>query len=284
MSLFAFAMVVWGFFFLKLWDRSAASHADLWGTLERSHILRDIRLSFYGDERVSEITGEKELHYPAWKRRCKYIVSFLVTGAMLAVAFSVMVALLNVQGYVSELRGSGRRSSFFILQLASLAKPGGLFDPKGNILIAKVPVLLHAIMIFILNQKIYRPIAIALTEWENHRTDEEYENALALKRFIFDAFDCYIALFFLAFFECDIDRLRTELAALFVSDCIRRVLTETLIPFVIRVFKRRSQQHQYEAHKKTDSAEPASADEDDHASSAQGRHSLTRVRDYRHSF
>jgi anoctamin-10 len=264
MSLFAFAMVIWGFFFLKMWDRSAAWHAEVWGTYDRVPVQRDIRLTFYGDEHISEVTGEKELHYPAWKRRCKYAVSFVITAALLAVAFGVMVASLNLQGYVSELRGSGRKSAFYILRLARLAQPGALFDPVGSVIVSKVPVLLHAIMIFILNQKIYRPIAVALTEWENHRTDSEFENALVLKRFIFDAFDCYIALFYLAFFECDIDRLRSELAALFVSDCIRRVLTETALPLTIRALQRRSHMKKYEASKKTDEPlQPMEADEAD---------------------
>ena len=257
MSLFAFAMVVWGFFFLKQWDRSCAWFTNKWGTFERVKIQRDIRLTFYGDYEISEITGLPELHYPAWKRRCKYVVSFLVTALLLVVAFSLMIASLNLQGYVSELRASGRKSTFFIYRLAKLAEPGALFDPTGSVVLSKVPVLLHAIMIFILNQKIYRPIAIALTEWENHKTDADYENALVLKRFLFDAFDCYIALFYLAFFECDIVRLRNELAALFVSDCIRRVLTETVIPLVLQALKRKAQKR-----KDTNSDEYDDDDED----------------------
>ena len=262
MSLFAFAMIVWGFFFLKQWDRSCAWYSNKWGTFERVKIQRDIRLTFYGDYEISEITGLPELHYPAWKRRCKYVVSFLVTALLLMVAFSLMIASLNLQGYVSELRASGRKSTFFIYRLAKLAESGGLFDPTGSVVLSKVPVLLHASMIFILNQKIYRPIAVALTEWENHKTDADYENALVLKRFLFDAFDCYIALFYLAFFECNIVRLRNELAALFVSDCIRRVLTETVIPFILRKINSKIRKRKYEALKKHDDATNANDDED----------------------
>ena len=46
---------------------------------------------------------------------------------------------------------------------------------------------------------IYRTIAAALTEWENHRTARAHDNALLVKRFVFEACDAYAGLFFLAF-------------------------------------------------------------------------------------
>eukprot|EP00665_Eupelagonemidae_sp_cell47_P005344 gene5344-759_t len=60
--------------------------------------------------------------------------------------------------------------------------------------------------------------------------EEEYENSLVLKRFFFEAFDCYIALFYVGFVQQDIRKLRRELIALYTADSIRRVVTETLLP------------------------------------------------------
>jgi hypothetical protein len=42
---------------------------------------------------------------------------------------------------------------------------------------------LHVACIFVLNNYIYKPIATKLTVLENHRTDEDFENALVLKRY-----------------------------------------------------------------------------------------------------
>ena len=56
---------------------------------------------------------------------------------------------------------------------------------------------------------IYRRIANALTEWENHRTEANFENSLILKRYFFEAFDSYISLFYLAFSEFDIVKVRS---------------------------------------------------------------------------
>lgn len=75
------------------------------------------------------------------------------------------------------------------------------------------PVVLHAVVIMGLNT-IYRHIAEWLTSLENHRTDREYQNSLILKRIFFDGFDCYIALFYLAFCKFDINALRNDLFGL----------------------------------------------------------------------
>ena len=235
---FAIFMVIWGFFFTKLWKRKTSEYAFQWDTYDRVKKIT-YRPSFYGEMKKSEITGEYELHYSTYKRRLKYIVSGLVTIFMLCVAFFVMICSLNLQGYVSCHTRSGTPNPFHVEKLHQFSEPGSIFDPNGNAILALIPVVIHAIIIMILNQLIYSRIANVLTEWENHKTDEDFENSLILKRFLFEAFDCYISLFYLAFFELDIIRLRSELMGLYTSDCIRRVLTETIIPFCIRKFKKK---------------------------------------------
>lgn len=48
---------------------------------------------------------------------------------------------------------------------------------------------------------VYRKVAKRLTDWENHRTESEYENALILKNFIFQFVNSYISLFYIAFLK-----------------------------------------------------------------------------------
>ena len=227
---FALFMVIWGFLFIKLWTRKTYEYAFNWDTLSRVKKI-NYRPSFYGIWSKSIVTGEMELYYSSNKRKLKYLFSFFITLIMLIIAFIVMIASLNLQGYVSCHTRYGLDNPFHIKFLHNLSKSGELFD-SNSIIMGKMPVIIHSIVIIILNQQIYSRIATKLTDWENHKTDEKYENALILKRFLFEAFDCYIALFYLAFFELDIIRLRSELMALYTSNCIRRVLIETLIPFL----------------------------------------------------
>jgi anoctamin-10 len=76
---------------------------------------------------------------------------------------------------------------------------------------------------------IYCVGATRLTKWENHQTQLSFNNSLILKRFLFEAFDCYVALlFYLAFGERNIDKLRSELVSVFNIDTIRRLALECL--------------------------------------------------------
>jgi len=48
---------------------------------------------------------------------------------------------------------------------------------------------------------VYQWVAMQLNHFENHRTDQEFENALIAKTFIFQFINSYIALFFIAFLK-----------------------------------------------------------------------------------
>lgn len=151
-----------------------------------------------------QVTGKLEVHFSLLRRVGPYIVSVCVTGAMLALAFLVMLCSLNLQvgggGVVvvvvgaappfmplclraQSLQGYIKRdtSAFHIEFFADYAEPGALFDPNGHFAVALIPVVGHSMIILVLNY-FYSSIAVYLTDKENHRTEAEYENALILKR------------------------------------------------------------------------------------------------------
>jgi Calcium-activated chloride channel len=86
------------------------------------------------------------------------------------------------------------------------------------------------------------PHAEKLTALENHRTAHAHRTSLIFKRICFEAFDCYIALFYLAFWQCDVLKVRAELKALFTGDCARRLATEVLLPWASQRFSAASRQ------------------------------------------
>eukprot|EP01117_Protostelium_nocturnum_P016846 TRINITY_DN6748_c0_g1_i1.p1 TRINITY_DN6748_c0_g1~~TRINITY_DN6748_c0_g1_i1.p1 ORF type:complete len:641 (+),score=171.42 TRINITY_DN6748_c0_g1_i1:268-2190(+) len=58
----------------------------------------------------------------------------------------------------------------------------------------------NSVTIIILNT-IYDKIAVALTNWENHRTQSHYDNWLVIKLFLFQFVNSYTSLFYIAFFK-----------------------------------------------------------------------------------
>jgi len=133
--------------------------------------------------------------------------------------------------------GEDSTDMFYIPLLAQWTEPGRILDPTGNGdpflfgFVTFLPVVLYVLVVRQLNAW-YRSIASVLTKWENHEEEITYQNSLIAKRFFFEAFDCYIALFYVAFVLRDPVKLREELMQIFMADTIRRVLTESVIPWV----------------------------------------------------
>jgi len=125
---------------------------------------------------------------------------------------------------------------FHFPSFASLAERGAIFD-QYHPWKSFIPTIIHVAMIFTLNST-YRNIAEMLTEWENHETEDSFRNSLVLKRFLFEAFDCYVALFYLAFYERDVDRLHMELKTVFNIDTFRRLTMECFIPLGMQKFQK----------------------------------------------
>lgn len=78
---------------------------------------------------------------------------------------------------------------------------------------------------------IYREIAVWCTDRENHKYQSDYDQALILKRFVFEFFDCFFPLIYLGWWDLNFKVLRANVISVYTADEIRRVITETLIPY-----------------------------------------------------
>ena len=89
---------------------------------------------------------------------------------------------------------------------------------------------------------IYGGIAIRLTDYENHRTDTEYEDSLISKTFVFQFVNSYASLFYIAFFKPFLQEdpcigscmheLQANLGTIFLTRLAIGNLTEVGIPSV----------------------------------------------------
>eukprot|EP00931_Biecheleriopsis_adriatica_P032861 TRINITY_DN19122_c0_g2_i1.p1 TRINITY_DN19122_c0_g2~~TRINITY_DN19122_c0_g2_i1.p1 ORF type:complete len:711 (-),score=164.19 TRINITY_DN19122_c0_g2_i1:36-2114(-) len=231
-------VVFWSMAFLCGWDFECAAKAWRWNVFGEER-EEEVRPEFQGELRKSRATGRLERYSPYGRRLAAYATSAIVTACMLFVAFCVMVCSLNLQGYMEQSATTFERA-FYVEPLAQLAEPGALFDPDQTEyfgLLTFGPTVLHVIAIMQLN-KLYSSVAEWLTDNENHRLVEHHEQSLILKRFFFEAFDCYISLFYVGFVQQDMRKLRQELVGLYTVDSLRRVVTETALPLVTQQMSR----------------------------------------------
>ncbi|KAJ8598970.1 hypothetical protein CTAYLR_009258 [Chrysophaeum taylorii] len=233
MPLYSLLVVFWAVFFVAFWRRRESELANAWGCPEDDDDDYEIRPEYRGEIRISPVTGRRERHAPPWRRYAAYVLSAIATAAMLAVAAIWHVTSLNLQGYVRDDTWTERY--VYVSQVARFAAPGATFDPDQSRylgLVALVPTVVHVAVVQLLNA-IYCEIATKLTNIENHKHLADHQNAIALKRFFFEAFDAYAALFYLAFVQFDIVKLRSELVSIYMVDSARRVFMESILPLLI---------------------------------------------------
>ena len=124
---------------------------------------------------------------------------------------------------------------FHFKHFARLSKKGNIFDSTSTVQ-STLAVILHVALVLSMNT-IYRRIAKYLTDKENHECPITYNNSLIFKRFFFEAFDSYLVLMYLAFYEQDIVKVRSELMNVFHVDTFRRLLLEGVIPFAMTKYR-----------------------------------------------
>ncbi|XP_073249226.1 anoctamin-10-like [Porites lutea] len=215
----------WAISFLAIWKRKESEYSFLWRThgLEKSELLRP---EFTGKMQPSPITGQPEKYFPRWKRWLRYGLSFVLTLPVLALAVGAMLCSLNFNGYIKD-----KESPVYIAAFAYFAEPGHIFAADNEYYGYLIPTIGHSVVINILN-KLYRSVAHFCTDLENHRTERDWDNSLIIKRVLFEVFDCFLPLFYIAFYQLNVVALRRELVGLFWGDEIRRLITESLVPYV----------------------------------------------------
>jgi len=162
-------IVIWSTVFLQNWKMREAELAHGWGTLEME--MKEVQLpSFKGtyDPILDRLVHDDKLHPNS---SCKKIMSALV------VLISVLIVACTM--------------GFYIFFEALLGRTLGLdYESLGAVLMAVT------IMVF---NAIYNDIARKLNEMENYETEQEFNNQLTLKRFMFQFVNSYFLLYLTVF-------------------------------------------------------------------------------------
>jgi hypothetical protein len=202
-------MSLWYIFFVHFWRRNEATHAVKWGALAIGPTLEPTRPGFIGTSRINPVTGRIDRYYPWGERICMVLKSYVV------LAFSLFI-LCTVIGLLFWLRrifhaGWGRYTFMTI----------------------------NAIVVEIMNN-MFTYVAKKLTEGENHRAYSEHANHLLAKTIIFKFINCYISLYYIAFFKQNSTLLGTPMHCLYnpvteQNDCLKDLGWQLAIFILVRL-------------------------------------------------
>ncbi|XP_063611277.1 anoctamin-10-like isoform X1 [Penaeus indicus] len=211
-ALFAAFNLLWVTVLLEFWKRRCAELAYTWGTLDRA-TPEESRPSFRGEMRQHPITGRFEPTYPPWKTRSKlYFVSapavcLCVLGSlwMMVVAFWAEEQLMDWKKRYGSLAG----------------------------IFMHVPSALYAGLVWLMNFY-YKKLATALTDWENHRSQRDYDWHRVCKLVLFDFVNNFSSLFYIAFYIQDMDMLCSQVATMLIVTQMINHFQEALLPYVVK--------------------------------------------------
>jgi hypothetical protein len=184
--IFALLTSIWASFFLRRWQRENMRLTVHWGTrdFERAEVPRP---QFWGDMRLNPINGRLNVWFSPMRRALRvcfsqavitlllvvYFFAILYPSSMRIISFSLIPnsALISLQAVVC------------ISLVGVMALKVSIAGTSGASIISGV---VNGVIILVLNA-VYKRIAMALNDFENHRTHTEYEDQLIIKTFLFQA-------------------------------------------------------------------------------------------------
>uniref|UniRef100_K1PX34 Anoctamin n=1 Tax=Magallana gigas TaxID=29159 RepID=K1PX34_MAGGI len=217
---FALIICIWGTMFLERWKRRNAQLAYEWDVDNFEHNEPD-RPQFYGLKvKKDPVTQEPNWFYPFKRQILKFTVS---VSTLLFMMLIVLVSVVGVIVYrlVTTLEYCPGKSAIQCLITSTL-----------------LSAVLNAVSILLLG-KLYEILAFKLTEWENHRTQTLYDDALVTKMFAFQFVNSYASCFYIAFFRGRFDVFGYSDECVGDSGtCMSQLSFQVLILMIIRPFPR----------------------------------------------
>lgn len=217
---FAVFMSIWSTLMLEFWCRKEKLHAMKWGMVGFED-EEQARPQFHGTLIPGPVTGELFLYFPTNEYMKRVFTSTAIVSGCILVVLGVIISIFILKIVLTSMK--------------SLTVGG---TQMGGIIVS----LVNAVQIQVLNM-LYGTVAIALNNFENHRTNTEYEDALIAKTFIFQFVNSFSPMFYIAFVKPFIpeydaclvscmSELQTSLGTIFMTRLATGSVVEILVPYL----------------------------------------------------
>ncbi|CAG7816666.1 unnamed protein product [Allacma fusca] len=213
MAFFCIFNLIWVTIFLEVWKRKCNELAYVWGTL-RITKWEEPRANYRGVMSVDPVTGRYQAKYPWWKTMMKvYCVSLPIVLVCLLGAFWIMLYSFWAEETIieSKQRYGYKLAGFFVM----------------------LPSIVYAGLVWLMNFY-YRRLANYLTEWENHRTQSQFERNRVTKLVLFEFVNNFMSLFYIAFYIQDFEMLKQQVTVMLIIMQAINHFQEALLPLVIK--------------------------------------------------
>ncbi|XP_063720691.1 anoctamin-7-like isoform X3 [Symsagittifera roscoffensis] len=183
---FAVFVSFWSVLFLEYWKRTSAVLAHHWDVFDFAPLEENPRPQYAAlstEMRKNPITNQLEPYFPERVRTARMISGISVLFMM------IMVVIIFVAGVVIY-------RSLIVIPLLST----DLFRSQASLIASASGAAIQVILIM-LSAQVYEFVAERFNDWEMHRTQEEYDNNLTFKVFVFQFINYYSSIIYIAFFK-----------------------------------------------------------------------------------
>ncbi|RHY94480.1 hypothetical protein DYB37_006836 [Aphanomyces astaci] len=181
-SVFGLFMALWGTVYLESWKRRNSVIKLEWG-MDGFEEEEGDRAEFDGVEVESPVDGRPMRYFSAKKKTSRVCASLVFIFVLILMVLAAVAAIFVFRYFA---RPGKALESFVTISGVNLSVPIGA--------------TLNAVQIQVMNG-IYGTIAVRLNNFENHRTETEYEDNLIAKTFLFQFVNSYASLFYIAFIK-----------------------------------------------------------------------------------
>nr|XP_042898034.1 anoctamin-10 isoform X2 [Parasteatoda tepidariorum] len=215
---FATFKMIWLTIFLEFWKRRSNELAYGWGTLRLVNLPK-LHPTFRGRcMQIDSVTKQHVPVYPAYRRHLKvYCVSLPLVCLCLVFAVLVMFIYFQIEETAMELYDDGSYLGWLITQL---------------------PGIIYAILVIAMNI-VYAYVATVLTEWENHKTQDSFDNHRIVKLLLFEFVNNFIAMGYIAFYQQDFNMLKWQIAVMMIVNHLFNQFQEAILPFLIQKYNQK---------------------------------------------
>ncbi|KAF0686061.1 Aste57867_22123 [Aphanomyces stellatus] len=220
-SLFGFFMAMWGTVYLESWKRRNSVIKLEWGT-EGFEDEEGDRAEFDGEEVESPVDGKPMRYFNPKQQRSRMCASLVFIFVLILMVLAAVAAIFIFRYFAKD--GNSLAETFTIHY-------GPNKEKHFNFSVV-IGATLNAVQIQIMNG-IYSTIAVRLNNFENHRTETEYEDNLIAKTFLFQFVNSYASLFYIAFIKSLIPN--NECTAAEKGGCIYDLMFSLGIIFCLRL-------------------------------------------------
>ena len=178
MPYFASFICIWSTFYLEHWKRTERTYIMRWGMVGFED-EEQVRPQYHGIKTISPIDGKPMIYFPSYQKVRRVAMTSSVTFGLLLVVVGAVASVFALKLLLGDMK------NFTVSGMK-----------MGNVLSSTV----NAIQILIFNN-LYGDLALTLNQYENHRTDTEFEDSLIAKTFIFQFVNSFTSMFYIAFMK-----------------------------------------------------------------------------------